>query len=93
MNNKDAREFKTDAMYHYNQIMPALYLKYSQYNDIQVKTELLSVLTTHILGAVKEHVRKGKHRKLRFAQLKRRVQQYESEIGKVDELKAVERSF
>ena len=93
MNNRDAREFKIDALYHYNQMIQPLYLKYRQYNGIQIKTELLSVLTTHILSAIKEHVRKGKHRKLRFTVLKNKVKLYESEIGKIDELKAVEQSF
>jgi hypothetical protein len=93
MQSKDTIDFRKDVMYHYEQMMPALYIRYRQYTPIAIKLELLSILSAHILSAAKENVRKGAHRKLKFAQLKRKVSQYESEIGKVDELKAVERSF
>jgi len=93
MNSKDVIDFRKDVMYHYENMMPALYIRYRQYNPIQIKLELLSVLTAHILSKAKDNVRKGAHRKLKFAQLKRKVQQYESEIGKQDELKAIEYNF
>ena len=93
MQSKDAIDFRKDVMFHYKNMMQPLYLKYRQYNDIQIKLETLSILSSHILSSAKDNERKRKHRKLKFAQLKRRVQLYESEQGKVDELKAIEQSF
>ena len=79
MNTTDAKEFKQDVMDGYNAMMKPLYVKYNRYNNIQIKLELLSILTSHILSAAKDNCRKGKHRKLKFAQLKAEVKQYRSE--------------
>ena len=93
MNNRDAIEIRQQVINTYNTWMPDIYRQWRQYTPVQVKLEVLSILTTHILSAAKDNERKRKHRKLRFANLKNKVKLYESEIGKVDEYKAVERSW
>jgi len=93
MNTKDKKIMKQQVMAMYNDMMPELYRLWRQYTPIQIKTEVLSILSNHILSAVKDNCRKGAHRKLRFKQLKRKVEMLESAGNRVDELQALERSF
>lgn len=78
MNYKDKKILRNDVLAIYNSEMPKLYIRYNKYTSQQVRLEVLSVLTEHILTKTKEDMSRKIRRKNSFKCLQLKVNELES---------------
>lgn len=71
---------KNDVLECYVKMMKPLYLKYSMHSNTQLRLEVLSIITNHILFKCKEDLSRKKRKSKSINELKRKIADLECQL-------------
>lgn len=79
MKSSDKKQFRDMVLADYKQLMPSYYKAYNNYQTAQVRLEVLSILSEHILSRTKDAMarRKRKYRKTSIIKNQERIKEYQ----------------